>query len=108
MMRGRTCMQSLMNRRLFACFGHIFERILIHTRVSASGFFEELIHYGQVKSERAIFGDEENMLLMEIEAQEKLLRNQKAYGITQFEAEILTNNLNWYKIQLENLRKGGM
>jgi hypothetical protein len=54
-----------------------------------------------------MYGNKENMILMEIEAQEKLLRNQKAYRITQFEAEILTNNLNWYKIQLDDLKKGG-
>ena len=82
--------------------------MVMHTRVSASGFFEELIHYGQVKGGRAIFGNEENMLSMEIEAQERLLENRRAYKITPFEVETLTNNLNWYKIQLENLRKGGI
>jgi len=82
--------------------------IVMHNRVSASGFFEELIHYGQVRSGRAVYGDEENMLLMEIEAQKRLLAFRGAYKITPFEVEILTNNLNWYTIQLENLRKGGM
>ena len=68
----------------------------------------ELIHYGQIKSKRAIIGDVENMLLMEIEAQERLLAHQRAYKITLFEAEILTNNLQWYRMQLEELRKGGI
>jgi len=48
------------------------------------------------------------MLLMEIEAQERLLMHQEAYKITPFEAELLTQNLMWYKIQLEKLMKGGM
>ena len=82
--------------------------IVMHTRVSASGFFEELIHYGQVISGRAVYGNEENRIEMEIEAQERLLRSRRVYGITDFEVETLTTNLNWYNIQLENLRKGGL
>jgi len=81
--------------------------IIMHTKVSASGFFEELIHYGQVKSGRAIFGDHQNNLEMEIEAKEKLLRNQRAYGVTDFEVELLTNTLQKYRIELETLKKGG-
>jgi len=81
--------------------------IIMHTKVSASGFFEELIHYGQVKSGRAIFGNHQNNLEMEIEAKDKLLRNQRAYGITDFEVELLTSTLQKYKIELETLRKGG-
>ena len=82
--------------------------MIMHTKVSSSGFFEELIHYGQVINKRAIFGDAENMLLMEIEAQERLMANQRAYKITSFEMEILTKNLQWYKIQLEKMKKGGV
>lgn len=82
--------------------------IVMHTNVSASGFFEELIHYGQVKSGRAVFGDEENILLMEIETQERLIAHQKAYNITQFEVEVLTETLEWYRMQLEDYRKGGV
>jgi len=82
--------------------------MIMHTKVSASGFFEELIHYGQVKNKRAVFGNTENMLLMEIEAQERLLAHQNAYKITLFEVDLLTSNLNWYKIQLEKLREGGV
>ncbi|MCL1903131.1 MAG: hypothetical protein FWF94_01775, partial [Oscillospiraceae bacterium] len=48
--------------------------IVLHTKVSASGFYEELIHYGQLKSGRVVFGNDENRLLMEIEAQERLIK----------------------------------
>ena len=71
--------------------------------VSASGFYEELIHYGQLKSGRAVEGNAENQLLMEIEAQERLIKYQKAYKITDYEVEILKDNLNDYNIKLENL-----
>lgn len=78
--------------------------IILHTRVSASGFFEELIHYGQVMSGRAVPGDEENTLLMEIEAQERLIKHQSAYGITDYEIEVLRSNLCHYCNQLGVLR----
>ena len=81
--------------------------IVMHTKVSASGFYEELIHYGQIKNGRAIYGDEKNMLLMEIEAKERLIRYQKAYKITDYEVDVLQNTLNSYKIQLEELSRGG-
>jgi hypothetical protein len=80
--------------------------IILHSKASASGFYEELIHYGQIKSGRAIEGNRENNLLMEIEAKERLLRHRKAYQITDYEVELLTESLDWYKIQLENLMKG--
>ena len=76
----------------------------LHTRVSASGFFEELIHYGQVMSGRAISGDEENTLLMEIEAQERLIKHQSAYGILDYEIDVLKSNLSHYRNQLGILR----
>ena len=79
----------------------------MHTKVSASGFFEELIHYGQIMSGRAEYGNEENRLLMEIEAKERLIRNRRAYGITDFEVEVLTEALNSYRIQLRELRRVG-
>jgi len=81
--------------------------IIIHTNASASGFYEELIHYGQIKSGRAVEGDKKNALLMEIEAQERLIKYQKAYKITDYEIEILTNNLNQYKNDLHILKTEG-
>ena len=82
--------------------------MIMHTKVSASGFFEELIHYGQIKSGRAVVNDAENNLMMEIETKKRLIKYQKAYRITDYEIEILTNVLNGYIIDLDNLRKGGM
>ena len=81
--------------------------IWMHTEVSASGFFEELIHYGQIINGRAEYGNDENELLMEIEAKERLIKNRRAYGITDFEVEMLAEALNSYKIQLDDLRRAG-
>ena len=82
--------------------------IVLHTSISASGFFEELIHYGQIKNGRAIIGDDENNLLLEIEAKERLIKYQKAYKITDYEIEVLTEALGEYTIKLKNLKKGGV
>ena len=78
--------------------------IVMHTKVSASGCFEELIHYGQIKSGRAIDVNAEsnNNVLMEIEAKERLIKYKDSYGITDYEVDILTDSLNWYKILLDN------
>ena len=83
------------------------ETIIMHTKVSASGFYEELIHYGQIKSGQTVEGDKENQLIMEIEAQKRLIKYQKSYKITDYEVEILQNNLNDYNKKLKNLKKGG-
>ena len=82
--------------------------MIMHTKVSASGFFEELIHYGQIKSGRATYGDEETLLLLEIEAKERLIANRMVYEITDFEIEVLTEVLNQYRTKLGNIRKGGL
>ena len=81
--------------------------IAMHTKVSASGFFEELIHLGQVKSGRTIQGNDINNILMEIEAQERLIKYQKAYKITDYEVGVLQQNLENYKIILKNLIERG-
>jgi len=81
--------------------------IIMHTRVSASGFYEELIHYGQLKNAKVIHGSEQSRLLMEIEAQERLIKHQKAYKITDYEIELLRENLKIYQIELKELLKGG-
>ena len=78
--------------------------IIMHSKVSASGFFEELIHYGQLLNGKVIFGNRENTLLLEIEAQERLIKHQKAYGISDFETEVLKGNLEKYKNGLKELR----
>jgi len=81
--------------------------IIMHSRVSASGFFEELIHYGQIRNGKVIPGDEMNRLLMEIEAQERLIRNQRVYRITDYEIGILSHNLEIYQDELAVLLKRG-
>ena len=44
---------------------------------------------------------------MEIEAKERLIKNQRAYGITDFEVNVLIEALESYKIRLEKLRARG-
>ena len=66
-----------------------------------------MIHLGQVKSGQTIQGSNINTILMEIEAQERLIKYQKAYKITDFEIDVLKNNLQDYKTKLENLLGGG-
>jgi hypothetical protein len=76
----------------------------MHTKVSASGFFEELIHYGQIKSGHVVDDNDLTNLLLEIEAKERLLKYKNAYRITDYEAEILANTLEHYKSQLKHLK----
>ena len=79
--------------------------MLMHTKVSASGFFEELIHYGQIINGRITDNNEINNLMLEIEAKERLIKHQNAYCITDYEIEILTEILDKYKIRLRELLK---
>ena len=80
----------------------------MHTNVSASGFYEELIHYGQIKSGRAIENNVANNILMEIEAKKRLIKYQKAYKITDYEINITKNVLQYYEIMLDKIRNGGV
>jgi hypothetical protein len=80
--------------------------IVMHTNVSASGFFEELIHLGQIRSGRVIRGDDINNILMEIEAQERLIKYKRAYKITDYEIGILEENLENYIMMLKKLKGG--
>jgi len=79
--------------------------ILLKTNASASAVFEELIHAAQYKQGRND-GTYENRLLMEIEAQEKLIRYQKVYGISDLENEQTKKALADYYEELKNFRKG--
>jgi hypothetical protein len=81
--------------------------ILMHTKVSASGFYEELIHYGQFKRGGFDISSPKDILELEIETQEKLIKFRKAYKIPDEEIQILTENLDWYKMKLEEFEKGG-
>jgi len=82
--------------------------ILMHTKVSASGFYEELIHYGQIKSGKFDIYSPIDVVKMEIEAQKKLIKYKKAYKITDYEIEVLKNNLKWYVNKLKELENGGV
>jgi len=82
--------------------------IIMHTKVSASGFYEEIIHYGQLKRGNVNTESKMDVIIKEIEAQEKLINYQKAYKITDYEIEILKDNLKNYKIKLEIIMNGGI
>lgn len=70
--------------------------IAYHSKLSVSGMFEEIIHLTQLKK----LGHEPSKtetIKMEIEAKEKLLRNSKAYGITDYETQITRESIAFYQ-----------
>ena len=79
--------------------------ILLKTNASVSAVFEELIHSTQYRQGRND-GTYENRLLMEIETQEKLIKYQKAYGISDVETEQTKKALSDYQDELKDFRKG--
>lgn len=79
--------------------------IAFHSKLSASGMYEELIHLAQIRK----LGREPTAIetiKMEIEAKEKLLRNSKAYGITEYEQKITKESILDYTKILKEL--GGL
>ena len=68
--------------------------------------FEELIHATQFRKGEND-GNYESRLLCEIAAQEKLLRHQKVYKLTQTEVKQTESALEQYKKELDNWRQGG-
>jgi len=68
---------------------------------AASAVYEELIHIAQIKKygqiEQIDANGNKEYLKREIEAQEKMLRNAKAYGFTQNDISEIENNLQKYK-----------
>lgn len=82
--------------------------ILLRQKPSRASVFEELIHsaqYGTGKND----GSYISRLKCEIEAQEKLLRYQKAYRLTKIEVEQTEKALNDYKNELKlYYKKGGV
>ncbi len=71
------------------------DTVIFHSKLSASGMYEELIHLAQIRK----LGREPTTIeitQMEIEAKEKLLRNSKAYGITEYEQEIIKDSIAYY------------
>lgn len=75
-------------------------QMFFRTNPSASAVYEEAIHFAQAK--RGPLGSG-NMYELELEAAEKLIRNRKAYGITDAEHAQNIKNRDYYKALL----KGG-
>ncbi len=78
--------------------------VFFHTKLSASGLFEELIHLSQIKDRDLYSADRKKSELArlknEIAAKEKLLKNRKAYGITDYEIEIIKESIKNYEEQV--------
>ena len=74
--------------------------IVFHSKLSASGLFEEIIHTAQTRK----FGYEYCQLPtheLEVEAKLKLLKYAKSYGITDYEKEVIKEDLIWHKSQIK-------
>lgn len=74
--------------------------IVFHSKLSASGLFEEIIHTAQTRK----FGYEYCQLHiheLEVEAKLKLLKYAKSYGITDYEKEVIKEDLIWHKSQIK-------
>lgn len=69
---------------------------------SASAVFEEFIHATQYRTGRATGS---NILEMEIEAKEKLIRYRKAYEIPNSETKVTIKHLREYRKQLEEQQR---
>ena len=76
--------------------------ILMRQRPGRAAVFEELIHAAQYREGRND-GTYKSRLQCEIEAQEKLLRNQKAYQLTQPEIRQTKRALSSYQKELKEL-----
>lgn len=76
--------------------------ILLVQKPGRAAVFEELIHATQYR-EGKNNGSEKERLLCEIEAQEKLLKHQKAYKLTSEEVKQTRRALDRYKKELERL-----
>ena len=77
---------------------------------SASAMFEETIHVSQIKEKGIVksFGNSEGKieyLSREIEANEKLLKYQKAYGLTEKDVESIQENLDGYYEEMKEVKK---
>lgn len=74
------------------------------SKLSASGMYEELIHLTQINKMQTPISDGKAFFIelaqKEIDAKEKLLRNSRAYGITDYEIDIIKNSINDYQQRL--------
>ena len=74
--------------------------ILLKQKPGRAAVFEELIHATQYRLDRND-GSERSRLVCEIEAQEKLIRCQKSYGLTTQEVHQTERALKQYKADLK-------
>ena len=79
--------------------------ILLKRNSGRAAVFEELIHTTQYRNGRND-GSYKARLICEIEAQEKLLKWQKAYKLTDAEVELTKINLANYRKELEEFLEG--
>lgn len=65
---------------------------------SASAFFEEIIHFSQLKKYGVLSSDDYiERAAREVAANRKLIRNGKAYGFTKEDFEEISTNLNYWE-----------
>lgn len=80
--------------------------ILLRRNPGRAAVFEELIHATQYRNGKND-GSAESILICEIEAQEKLLKYQKAYKLTEDEIQQTEKALKYYRNKLKKLKGGG-
>ncbi len=79
-------------------------QILYHSKLSASGLYEEKIHFEQIQK----YGEKyckQHYHELEIQAKENLLTNADKYNITSFEIPIIKRMLNYHIKQLEKINE---
>ena len=79
--------------------------ILLRQKPGKAAVFEELIHATQYRNGEND-GSYESCLKCEIKAQEKLLKNQKAYRLTNKEVRQTEKALKSYQQELKDYQKG--
>lgn len=81
--------------------------IILHTHTTYSAFFEELIHYSQAKKAGFIEVPYIAVINNEIEAQNKLLKWQEVYKLSEIEVNYIQRNLRyWEELRDQELKKG--
>lgn len=74
--------------------------IVFHSKVSASGLFEEVIHTAQIRRHSYDYF-RTHVHELEVEAKLKLLKYSNSYGITEYEKEIIKEDLLWHQSQIK-------
>lgn len=81
--------------------------IMLVKRPGRAAVFEELIHstqFRQGKNDLTL----RSRIICEIEAQEKLINNSKAYKLTEIEIEQTKKALEYYISELQKIDEGGI